>query len=85
MNNMNKKYFSLVLHSHLPYLLNHGNWPHGEVWLLEAAAESYLPLLAILEELELQNQNIKNAFTLSFSPVLLEQLSAPHFKLSLNI
>lgn len=35
---MSLKYFSLVLHSHIPYLIAHGNWPHGMDWLDEAAA-----------------------------------------------
>src|SRR3989454_12816188 len=26
----------LALHSHLPYVLNHGRWPHGSDWLCEA-------------------------------------------------
>jgi predicted glycosyl hydrolase (DUF1957 family) len=32
------KYFSLVLHSHIPYVIAHGSWPHGMDWLDEAAA-----------------------------------------------
>jgi len=32
------KYFSLVLRSHIPYVLAHGNWPLGMDWLYEAAA-----------------------------------------------
>ena len=36
------KYFSLVLHSHIPYVLAHGSWPHGMDWLYEAAAETYM-------------------------------------------
>ena len=42
--------FCLVLHGHLPYVLRHGTWPHGEDWLYEAAAETYLPILAMLDE-----------------------------------
>ena len=30
--------FVLTLHSHLPYVLNHGRWPHGSDWLCEAAS-----------------------------------------------
>jgi predicted glycosyl hydrolase (DUF1957 family) len=30
---MRVKYFSLVLHSHIPYVLAHGSWPHGMGWL----------------------------------------------------
>ena len=34
-----------VLHAHLPYVLGHGEWPHGAAWLYEAAVDTYLPLL----------------------------------------
>ena len=40
----------LVLHAHLPYVLRHGLWPHGEDWLYEAAAETYLPILAVVDQ-----------------------------------
>ena len=42
----------LFLHSHLPYVLHHGRWPHGSDWLCEAALETYLPLLDTLRRLE---------------------------------
>ena len=42
--------FVLALHSHLPYVLNHGRWPHGSDWLCEATLDTYLPLLDKLEE-----------------------------------
>ena len=38
----------IVLHGHLPYVLHHGSYPHGEAWLYEAAAETYLPLLDVI-------------------------------------
>lgn len=46
---MSSEYFSLVLHSHIPYVIAHGNWPHGMDWLYEAAAilprlEKWAPL-----------------------------------------
>ena len=40
----------IVLHAHLPYVLHHGETPHGEAWLFEAAAETYLPLLDLIGE-----------------------------------
>ncbi len=43
--------FSLVLHSHLPWLANHGRWPVGEEWLYQSWADCYLPLTAVLEQL----------------------------------
>src|SRR3989475_10142857 len=43
--------FVLTLHSHLPYVLHHGRWPHGSDWLCEAAIDTYLPLLETLHGL----------------------------------
>ncbi len=70
--------FCLVLHGHLPYVLRHGTWPHGEDWLYEAAAETYLPLLAMVDECVFFNATPK--ITMGLTPVLLEQLSHEHFK-----
>ena len=70
--------FCLVLHGHLPYVLRHGTWPHGEDWLYEAAAETYLPLLSMLEECTFLNATPK--MTMGLTPVLLEQLSHDVFK-----
>ncbi|MCR4395860.1 MAG: DUF1957 domain-containing protein [Candidatus Saccharicenans sp.] len=72
-----KKYFCLVLHSHIPYVLNHGTWPHGTDWLYEAAAETYLPLLDVLSRLE--KEGLKSGLTISFTPVLVEQLKSQKF------
>jgi 1,4-alpha-glucan branching enzyme len=70
--------FCLVLHGHLPYVLRHGIWPHGEDWLYEAAAETYLPLLTTLDECQFLNGNPR--LTLGLTPILLEQLSQDYFK-----
>ena len=43
--------FVLALHSHLPYVLNHGRWPHGSDWITEAAVDTYLPLIDSCEAL----------------------------------
>src|SRR5205085_3341819 len=69
---------NFTLHSHLPYVVNHGTWPHGMEWLHEAAAETYLPLLRIFRELEQQKLALKA--NVNLSPILLEQLSHPVFK-----
>ncbi len=76
---MNDKYgsFILVLHSHIPYVVSHGKWPHGTDWLSEAAAETYLPFLRILRELEQEKVNVK--ITIGLSPILTEQLADPVF------
>src|SRR5258708_36066700 len=71
-------YVTFTLHSHLPYVVNHGTWPHGIEWLHEAAAETYLPLLQVCDELEREGLALKASVTLS--PILLEQLSHPVFK-----
>ncbi len=70
--------FVLVLHGHLPYVLHHGTWPHGEDWLYEAAAETYLPLLNIIDEIHYLGG--WPGLTLGLTPVLLEQLAHPKFK-----
>ena len=74
---MPDKYFSLVLHSHIPYVLAHGSWPHGMDWLFEAAAETYMPLLDVFERLAAEGVPART--NVSFTPVLLEQLKDPGF------
>ncbi|MCH8027024.1 MAG: DUF1957 domain-containing protein [candidate division Zixibacteria bacterium] len=75
---MTKGSFAFVLHSHLPYVLSHGRWPHGSDWLCEAAAETYLPIIKILRELQAAGKNPK--LTIGLSPVLCEQLCDQTFK-----
>src|SRR5450432_2292214 len=71
-------YLTFTLHAHLPYVVNHGTWPHGLEWLHEAAAETYLPLLGVLRRLE--HDGIALHANISLSPVLLEQLAHPMFR-----
>ena len=68
----------IVLHGHLPYVLHHGTYPHGEAWLFEAAAETYLPVLEVLDEVA--NHKARPAVTVGLTPVLLEQLAHDRFK-----
>ena len=70
-------YFSLVLHSHLPWVLNHGVWPHGTSWVNEAAAETYIPLLQ--ELYKLVDDGYHPRMTLGLTPVLCEMLRHPSF------
>ena len=77
-NGQPSAYLSFTLHAHLPYVIHHGTWPHGLEWLHEAAAETYLPLLAVLRRLEADGLALKA--NVSLSPVLLEQLAHPTFK-----
>ncbi len=69
--------FSFVLHSHLPYVLSHGRWPHGTDWLNEACAETYIPILDMLNEIVEDGQSPN--LTISISPVLCEQLGHEAF------
>ena len=71
-------FLTITLHAHLPYVVNHGSWPHGIEWLLEAAAETYLPLLRAFDRL--QRDNIALNCNLNLSPILLEQLAHPVFR-----
>jgi len=69
--------FVLGLHSHLPYVLRHGRWPHGSDWLCEAAVDAYLPLLEAVSGLA--GRGIHCPITLGLSPVLANQLADPGF------
>jgi 1,4-alpha-glucan branching enzyme len=69
--------FVFTLHSHLPYVLNHGRWPHGSDWLCEAALDTYLPLLEVLRGLAADQ--IPAPVTIGFTPVLANQLTSPLF------
>ncbi len=74
--------FSLVLHTHLPMVVNHGRWPHGSDWLNEAAFECYLPLLETAHRLVADGLSPK--WTINISPVLTEQLASPEFQKELS-
>ena len=71
-------YFALVLHTHLPFVLGHGRWPHGSDWLSEVTVGCYLPLLDALSRLA-EGGHSPHA-TINVTPVLAEQLAAPAFK-----
>lgn len=76
---MNKKaYVAFVLHSHLPYVLGHGTWPHGSEWLYEAASETYIPLYRVIKQL--LEEGIQAKITIGLTPVLSEQLIDNRFK-----
>ncbi|MDR3689417.1 MAG: DUF1957 domain-containing protein [Fimbriimonas sp.] len=64
--------FLLCLHTHMPYVLD-----QGQDWLNEAAAESYLPILEVLDRLSMEQ--IRPCWTIGFTPILLEQLESPSF------
>lgn len=70
--------FVLTLHSHLPWVLHHGRWPHGSDWICEAALDSYLPLVAMLEELE--QEHVPPPLTIGITPILVAQFAHPSFR-----
>src|SRR5205809_3264723 len=74
--------FALVLHTHLPMVVNHGRWPHGSDWLCEAAFECYLPLLETAHRLVADG--ISPKWTINLSPILTEQLASPEFQKELS-
>lgn len=66
----------IVLHTHLPWLAGHGSWPVGEEWLYQAWAQSYLPLVELLERLG--GEGRRDLLTLGITPVLATQLDDPY-------
>ena len=69
MNPPHPPQLALVLHTHMPYVEGFGTWPHGEEWLFEAMATSYLPLTEALGD--------DAPVTLTLTPVLADQLQSP--------
>jgi 1,4-alpha-glucan branching enzyme len=67
--------FTFMLHSHLPYARQAGMWPHGEEWVHEAIAETYIPLLNALYDL--REEGVPYRLTIGITPVLAEQLADP--------
>lgn len=67
--------FTFVLHSHLPYARQAGMWPHGEEWVHEAIAETYVPLLDALNDL--REEGVSFHLTIGITPILAEQLADP--------
>ncbi len=80
---MTRGAFAFVLHFHIPYVLSHGRWPHGSDWLCEAAAESYLPIIRLLQTL--LDEGRHPHLTIDLSPILCEQLASAEFKSEFKI
>jgi 1,4-alpha-glucan branching enzyme len=68
--------FSLVLHTHLPWLAHHGRWPVGEEWLYQSWAGAYLPLMRVLRGLA--DDGHRGVLTLGLTPVVAAQLDDPY-------
>ncbi len=68
--------FTLVLHTHLPWLAHHGRWPVGEEWLYQSWSASYLPLMRVLRRLADEGRD--HLLTLGMTPVVTAQLDDPY-------
>jgi 1,4-alpha-glucan branching enzyme len=68
--------FTLVLHTHLPWLAHHGRWPVGEEWLYQSWATAYLPLARVLRTLAAEGRG--HLLTLGMTPVVTAQLDDPY-------
>ncbi|WP_396898912.1 1,4-alpha-glucan branching protein domain-containing protein [Mycolicibacterium sp.] len=68
--------FTLVLHTHLPWLAHHGRWPVGEEWLYQSWSAAYLPLFRVLRTLAAENRT--HLITLGMTPVVTAQLDDPY-------
>ena len=68
---------AFVLHSHLPYVLYHGEWPHGMSWIYEAATETYIPILEVINSLK--EEGYTPHLTIGLTPALVDQLSKDIF------
>jgi len=63
----------VVLHSHIPYVKDRGEWPYGHEWIYESLLKCYLPLMMMFEDEEMQK--LSNVFTHCVSPILSQQLA----------
>ncbi|AEV76421.1 hypothetical protein MycrhN_5959 [Mycolicibacterium rhodesiae NBB3] len=68
--------FTLVLHTHLPWLAHHGRWPVGEEWLYQSWAAAYVPLMRVLRRLAAEDR--RHLVTLGMTPVVTAQLDDPY-------
>ena len=68
--------FSLVLHTHLPWVAHHGTWPVGEEWLFQAFTGSWRRVLVMLESLAAQGHS--QVLTLGVTPIVAAMLDDPY-------
>jgi 1,4-alpha-glucan branching enzyme len=68
--------FTLVLHTHLPWLAHHGRWPVGEEWLYQSWSAAYLPLMRVLRTMASEDR--RGVVTLGVTPVVAAQLDDPY-------
>lgn len=70
--------FSLVLHTHMPYVRKNGVFPVGEDWLYQVMSDTYLPLLEMLSRME--DEGCSPCLALTVTPILCEQLADRYVK-----
>ncbi len=63
---------ALVLHTHLPWLANHGVWPVGEEWLFQAWGHAWLPVTRLLRRLA--DEGHTDVLTLGVTPMVAAQV-----------
>jgi 1,4-alpha-glucan branching enzyme len=68
--------FSLVLHTHLPWVAHHGAWPVGEEWLHQAFTGSWRRVLTMVETLAAQGHS--DVLTLGITPVVAAMMDDPY-------
>jgi 1,4-alpha-glucan branching enzyme len=73
---------ALVLHTHLPYVRNHGIWPVGEEWLFQAWGTSWLPVTRLLERLA--DDGFVDVLTLGVTPTVAHQVADPRLAADLG-
>jgi 1,4-alpha-glucan branching enzyme len=66
---------ALVLHTHLPYVANHGVWPVGEEWLFQVWGGSWLPVTGLLQRLA--DEGHRDVLTLGVTPMVAHQVADP--------
>jgi 1,4-alpha-glucan branching enzyme len=64
---------AFVLHTHLPWVKNHGVWPVGEEWLFQAWGESWYPVTRML--LRLAEDGFRDVLTLGVTPLVAWQVA----------
>ncbi|HEX4726257.1 MAG TPA: 1,4-alpha-glucan branching protein, partial [Jatrophihabitans sp.] len=68
--------FSLVLHTHLPWVAHNGTWPVGEEWLHQAFTGSWRRVLRMLDQLA--EHGYRDVLTLGVTPIVAAMLDDPY-------
>jgi 1,4-alpha-glucan branching enzyme len=68
--------FSLVLHTHLPWVAHNGTWPVGEEWLHQAFTGSWRRVLWMLDRLA--GHGYRDVLTLGVTPVVAAMMDDPY-------